>query len=44
MLSQCSLAKVKVDVVGRIDVVMTVMPLVVKMKCLVVSFACAHTM
>jgi hypothetical protein len=29
ILSQCSLAKVEVDAVGRIDVVMTAMPLVV---------------
>jgi hypothetical protein len=37
ILIQCSLAKVEVDVVRRIDVVMIIMPLVVKMECLVVS-------
>jgi hypothetical protein len=37
-LSQCSLAKMEVDVVGRTDIVMTVMPLVAKVECLIVSF------
>jgi hypothetical protein len=41
-LSQCSLAKVAIDAVGRIDVVMTVMPLVLKMECVVVSFLRVH--
>jgi hypothetical protein len=39
ILSQCSLVKVAVDVVGRTNVVMIVIPLVLKMKCLAVSFS-----
>jgi hypothetical protein len=37
------MAKMEADVVRKIDVVMPVMPLVVKMKCLVISFfLCAY--
>jgi ABC-type glucose/galactose transport system permease subunit len=42
ILIQCSLAKVVVHVVGRIYVVMAIVPLILKMECLIVSF-CFYT-